>query len=61
MNELLKGRLLDRSNAHPAALAADFSWLHQDLWVELVKQDARNRARRERLDQLNVWRNAIAH
>ena len=61
VNELVRGRLLDRGNAQPSALAADFRWLDEELWSELVKLDARNRPRRERLDQLNVWRNAIAH
>jgi hypothetical protein len=62
MEALLVGRRqLDRGNAHAAALTADFGLLNMDLWRELVRRDGRNHHRRRRLDQLNVWRNAIAH
>jgi hypothetical protein len=61
VNELLFGRMLDRGNAHSAALAADFRWLGSDVWTELFRSDPRNRGRKVRLDQLNVWRNAVAH
>jgi hypothetical protein len=58
---LLRNRHLDRGNAHPAALADDFRWLAYDFWADLLQQDPRNERRRRLLDQLNVWRNAIAH
>jgi hypothetical protein len=58
---LVSRRQLDRANAHPAALDADFGLLDVDLWTELTRLDRRNHLRRRRLDQLNVWRNAIAH
>jgi hypothetical protein len=62
VNELLTGRRqLDRGNAHPAALGADSGPLDMDLWPELARRDGRAQQRRHRLDQLNVWRNAIAH
>ena len=61
VNALVHGRLLDRGNAHSSALAADFGWRGLRLWEELVESDQRNRQRRTRLDQLNAWRNAIAH
>jgi hypothetical protein len=54
-------RQLDRGNAHPAALTADFRLLDVDLWPELVQRDRRNHQRQRRLEQLNLWRNAIAH
>jgi hypothetical protein len=58
---LLDHRQLDRRNAHPAVLVADFEWLTTNLWADLVQQDPGNDRRRRLLDQLNVWRNAIAH
>jgi hypothetical protein len=58
---LSANRRLDRGNAHAAALRDDFRWLGTDLWVELVRMDHRNRRRRTQLDQLNAWRNGIAH
>ena len=61
LEELGLNRRLDRGNAHAAALSDDFRWLGSHLWTELVGMDRRNGRRRTRLDQLNVWRNAIAH
>jgi hypothetical protein len=55
------GRQLDRGNATPAALSADFRRLGIDLWTALSRWDWRTPARRRRLEQLNVWRNAVAH
>ena len=61
VNALAHRRLLDHGNAHSSALGADFEWLGPELWTALVKSDQRNRLRRTRLDQLNAWRNAVAH
>ena len=58
---LISGRRLDRGNAQPAALAADFERLGLQLWRNLVQLDSRNRDREQRLHQLNGWRNAVAH
>jgi hypothetical protein len=58
---LLHQRALSRGNAHPAALAADFARLGVDVWDELGRRNPRNAVRRLRIEQLNVWRNAIAH
>lgn len=58
---LLLGRQLDRGNATPAALGADFRRLGVELWRHLSTWDRRTPARRRRLEQLNVWRNAVAH
>lgn len=58
---LLLGRQLDRGNATPAALDADYARLGIALWRRLSKWDHRTPARRRRLEQLNVWRNAVAH
>jgi hypothetical protein len=61
LDELGINRRLDRGNAHSAALRDDFRWLDAHLWTELARLDRRNELRRTHLDQLNVWRNAIAH
>jgi hypothetical protein len=58
---LLLGRQLDRGNATPAALGADYERLGIQLWRALTRWDRRTPARRRRLEQLNVWRNAVAH
>ena len=54
-------RHLDRGNASASALAADFRRLGMNVWEELIRRDGRNGQRQRRLDQLNAWRNAIAH
>jgi hypothetical protein len=58
---LLARRTLDRGNAAPSALGADFGRLGLELWAKLDARDKRNAARRIRLQQLTTWRNAIAH
>jgi hypothetical protein len=57
----LHARQLDRGNATPGAIGADFGRLGIDLWTALKAWDWRTPARRRRLKQLNVWRNAVAH
>lgn len=55
------GRALDRGNASPAAIGTDFGRLGIDLWATVYAEDPRNLRRRARLEELNDWRNAIAH
>jgi hypothetical protein len=54
-------RQLDSRNAQPASLAADFNRLDFPFWSVVEASDARNKARREKLERLNEWRNAVAH
>jgi hypothetical protein len=54
-------RQLDNRNAQPASLAADFNRLDFPFWRVVEASDARNKARREKLERLNDWRNAVAH
>lgn len=56
-----KGRRLGSRNATPGALADDFDRLGLDLWSEMARRDRRTGERRRRLEQLNGWRNALAH
>jgi hypothetical protein len=60
-NEMTRGRQLDRGNAQPATLGADFGRLGLDLWPEMTGLDPRSNSRQMMLEELNAWRNAIAH
>ena len=60
-NNLLRGRQLDRGNVQPASLGSDFGQLELEVWPELIRRDSRNARRKEHLEMLNRWRNAIAH
>jgi hypothetical protein len=58
---LMQGRKLDFGNPSPSNLGADFGRLGMAFWDEVRDLDARNIARKDRLEELNEWRNAIAH
>jgi len=59
--EFLWNRSLGRGNPNPGAIGTDFKRLGIDFWDEVYLQDMRNQRRRELLEELLVWRNAIAH
>jgi hypothetical protein len=59
--EFVWNRSLARGNPHPGAVGSDFNRLGIDLWTEVYALDARNERRREALQDLIDWRNAIAH
>jgi hypothetical protein len=59
--ELTRGRQLDRGNAQPASLGADFGRLGIDFWREVELHDPRHATRKRYLGRLNGWRNSIAH
>jgi hypothetical protein len=54
-----EGRKLDTGNPNPGNLGSDFNRLGFDFWAAL--SSPRNLRRRNNLDQLNLWRNAISH
>jgi hypothetical protein len=54
-------RRLDRQNAHSGSLGNDFGRFGPEFWPAVDSLDPQYAARRHRLDQLNAWRNAIAH
>ncbi len=58
---MTQGRRLDQGNPNPGNLGADFSRLGMDFWTQVNKQDVRNKERQTKLEELNSWRNAIAH
>lgn len=63
---ILRDALTDRlrlsvGNPNPGNIGVDFARLGMDFWTEVNALDRRNHGRRVRLEQLNRWRNAIAH
>ncbi len=63
---LTGNRKLDHGNANDATLAEDFGRLGmEDFWDRVATEPPGGRtftkARRRRLEQMNVWRNAIVH
>jgi hypothetical protein len=59
--EYIWNRGLGRGNPHPGAIGSDFNRLGIDFWTEVNALDTRNGRRRELLQELINWRNAIAH
>lgn len=58
---LTLGRYLDRGNPNAGNLGNDFARFGFDFWQAMYGADSRNRRRRERLEQVMIWRNSIAH
>jgi hypothetical protein len=56
-----EGRKLDSGNPNPGNLGSDFNRFGLEFWAEIEKADPSNHSRRGQLEQLNLWRNAIAH
>jgi hypothetical protein len=52
---------LDRGNPNPGNIGADFTRLGLDFWAEVAADHALNAQRRQALEELNDWRNAVAH
>lgn len=60
--ELLWSRQLDSRNANQGTIAGDFGRLGvPHFWAQVDAVAVRNDLRRQRLDELNTWRNAIVH
>ena len=60
-DSLVLGRKLDRGNPNPGNIGADFSRLGLQFWLEVDARRPETPARRAALEELNSWRNAIAH
>jgi len=58
---LIQDRKLDRGNPNPGNVGSDFDRLGIRFWPEVNKIHRRNPSRQALLDELNAWRNAIAH
>jgi hypothetical protein len=60
--ELNRNRQLARGNAQPGSIGADFDRLVGTFWVRVNLYDPLDEHRFQRnLEELNKWRNAIAH
>lgn len=57
----LAGRKLDTGNPNPGNLGSDFNRFGVDFWTEVNALSPNATVRRQRLEELNGWRNAIAH
>lgn len=52
---------LNRGNPNPGAIGSDFGRLGMNFWADVYALDVRNHRRRELLEEMVMWRNAIAH
>lgn len=59
--EFLLNRTLDRGHANPGSIGSDFNRLGLRFWERVYLAHPDNERRRQRLDELNRWRNAIVH
>jgi hypothetical protein len=59
--EFVLNRSLDRGNATPGSIGADFNCLGVQFWARVEAASPRNARRKVLLERLNAWRNAIAH
>jgi hypothetical protein len=58
---LTDSRKLDTGNPNPGNLGSDFGRFGIQFWDGLRAENSRNEDRRKKLEELNAWRNAIAH
>jgi len=58
---LMERPALGRGNANSLTLGNDFKRMHLNIWKALERRDQRNLDRMRRINQLNTWRNAVAH
>jgi hypothetical protein len=58
---LTDNRKLDTGNAHDGTLGPDFDRLGLSFLTEADAANGWNKRRRRRLEQLNIWRNAVVH
>ena len=56
-----RARKLDHGNPSPSNIGNDFNLLGITFWPTVIALGSLNVARRARLEELNQWRNAIAH
>ena len=58
---LVFGRRIDRGNPSPGNLGSDFNRLGLEFWTLVAARRPESAARQAALEELNEWRNAIAH
>ncbi|MBW3569825.1 MAG: hypothetical protein KY467_01850 [Gemmatimonadetes bacterium] len=60
-NSLVNGRKLNWGNANAGNVGSDYARLGLDIWSAVDAAGPRTEPRRQKLEQLNLWRNAVAH
>jgi HEPN superfamily RiboL-PSP-like protein len=60
-NVLVLHLRLKTGNPNPGNIGDDYNRFGLSFWDEVKNLDIHNQARRGQLDELNLWRNAIAH
>lgn len=60
-SSLVEGRKLNWGNANAGNIGSDYARLGLDIWSSVHAATPRSTQRQRKLEQLNVWRNAIAH
>jgi len=60
-DELIRGRKLDTGNPNPGNIGADYNRFGLVFWTLVEAAHPRNARRKIMLEQMNRWRNAIAH
>jgi hypothetical protein len=58
---LTQGRKLDRENPNPGNIGSDYNRFGLAFWPTVHGISPKNQDRQALLEELNVWRNAIAH
>jgi hypothetical protein len=61
LSSLTLNRKLDRGNPNPGNIGSDFSRFKLMFWALVDAHRPPNAARKAELEELNEWRNAIAH
>ena len=61
LRRLTENRALDSKNANPGTLGNDFNRLGLSFWDDVTRYHPANHRRQQKLEELNLWRNAIAH
>lgn len=60
-SSLVDGRKLNWGNANAGNIGADYARIGLDIWSGVHASSARSRQRQQKLEELNLWRNAVAH
>ena len=55
------GRKLDRGNPNPGNIGSDFDRFGVGFWPMVLAHRSQNLTRKAALEELNEWRNAVAH
>ena len=55
------GRRFDTGNPNPGNIGADFNRFGMTFWPEVDAAHPKNARRKTMVEQMNRWRNAIAH